>query len=349
MPLSVNLILVRHPDPIRTSMTRRPARGRVRGMMTGGRWSLTLAASAFGALLTGQLTAFGEPGHRVVGHVAESHLAGSRARAEVRRILRAGETLADAGQWPDTIRDAAYEDDDTARFRLGHPGHDTYHFTNVPFHATRYQPGAIGTHPTDIVTTARESIRVLRGQSSFFTEREALRMLAHLVCDIHQPLHVGNAFVAADGPLRFVVPEGSTGWRSTHGGNALRYGPKDTFNLHSYWDAHAVTLAMRKQDVRTYAAHLVKERGTPASWRNTGDVESWPVQWADEALVHAKEAYAQVDLLQHLVPDEGGRTAHRWRIRQRPGYDTLARKIVPAQLAKAGYRLAETLRAIWPD
>jgi hypothetical protein len=102
---------------------------------------------------------------------------------------------------------------------------------------------------------------------------------------------VGNSFIPADGRLRFVVPEGPTGWRSTLGGNALRYGPKDTFNLHSYWDAHAVNLAMRKEDAPVYAARLVRELGTPTAWRGTGDVESWPAQWADEALVHAKAAY----------------------------------------------------------
>ena len=60
----------------------------------------------------------------------------------------------------------------------------------------------------------RECIRVLRGSSTAFTRRDALRMLAHLVGDMHQPLHAGNAFVSASGPLRFVVPEGPTGWRT---------------------------------------------------------------------------------------------------------------------------------------
>lgn len=317
--------------------------------MTGrGRWPATVVVAALGSLLTVQIGAFGEPGHRVVGRVAEVHLAGTRALAEVERILRPGETLADAGQWPDTIRDASYEDGDTARFRLGHPGHDTYHFTNVPFQATGYAAGALGTHPTDIVTVAGECVRVLRGRSTFFTEREALRMLAHLVGDIHQPLHVGNGFIAADGPLRFVMPEGPAGWRSTIGGNALRYGPKDTFNLHSYWDSHAVSLAMRKEDIGAYAARLVREIGTPDTWRNRGDVESWPVQWADEALAHARDVHTGIRLLEHLVPDQRGRTSHRWRIQQPPGYDKLARQLIPVQLAKGGYRLAATLRAIWP-
>jgi hypothetical protein len=307
------------------------------------------AAVMVASLLRSDLVAFGEAGHRVVGHAAEMHLAGTRALAEVQRILRPGETLADASVWPDTIREPAYEDDDTALFRVRHPAHDTYHFTNVPFQATRYTPDALGTHPTDIVRILRESVLVLKGRSTFFTEREALRMLAHLVGDIHQPLHVGNAFVSISAPPRFVLPDGPAGWRSTSGGNALRYGPGDRFTLHSYWDAHAVNLAMRKEDAGAYSARLFRERGTPAAWRNRGDVEAWPEQWADEALVHAKAAHADIAILEYLGPDPSRRTAHRWRIQQPRGYDTLARSLVPDQLARAGYRLAATLRAIWPE
>jgi hypothetical protein len=299
-------------------------------------------------LATGEVGAFGEPGHRVVGRIAEMHLAGSRALEQVARILRPRETLADAGVWPDTIRNTAYEDGDTAQFRLRHPAHEVYHFTNIPFQSDRYAPDLPGAHAQDIVQIARESIRVLRGRSTSFTEREALRVLAHLVGDIHQPLHVGNGFVSAAAPFRFVLPEGPTGWRSSAGGNALRYGPKDTFNLHAYWDTHAVNLAMQKQDVPTYAARLVKELGTPPNWRNTGDVEAWPDQWATEALLLAKAAYADIRIVQYLDGDQS-RGIHRWRIEQPPGYDKLARSRVPGQLARGGYRLAATLRAIWPD
>jgi hypothetical protein len=87
---------------------------------------------------------------------------------------------------------------------------------------------------------------------------------------MHQPLHAGNSFISASGPLRFVLPEGPTGWRTTAGGNALVYGPQDRFNLHSYWDSHIVNLAMQKDDVATYAAS--KLVWTPVCRRrDTGD------------------------------------------------------------------------------
>jgi hypothetical protein len=301
------------------------------------------------ALLSPALGAFGDSGHRVIGRLAEIHLRDSRALQEVRRILRPDETLADASVWPDTIKNPLYEDEDTARFRLNHPGHDTYHYANLPFQASAYALDIPGARPTDIVQIARESIRVLQGRSRMFTEREALRMLAHLAGDVHQPLHAGNAFISASRPLRFVDPEGGTGWRPTLGGNALLYGPENRFNLHSYWDSHAVNLSMRGEDVLSYATRLLREQPARDEWRNTGVPEDWPVQWATEVLAPAKEAHEGIRLAEYLGPDAAKRTAHRWAIERPADYDDRARRIVPVQLAKAAHRLAATLKAIWPD
>jgi len=305
------------------------------------------AATAIAAL-TANPAAFAEEGHRVVGLVAELHLKSSRALAEVRKILRPEETLADAAVWPDTIKTPAYEDGDTGLFRLEHPAQDTYHYTNIPFQSVRYGPDVPGARATDILQIIRECIRVLKGASNAFTPREALRMLAHLAGDVHQPLHVGNAFVSAAGPLRFALPAGPTGWRSTAGGNGLVYGPQDRFNLHSYWDAHVVNLAMRGDDVAKYAARLMAEVPVAPEWRDSGDPDSWPERWLNEGLIYAKDAHRDVKLVAYAGSDETGRMPHRWRIEQPPGYDARARDRIRIQLAKGGYRLAALLKAVWP-
>lgn len=304
--------------------------------------------AAAAATLTNTVGAFGESGHRIVGTLAELHLQNSRALKEVRRILRPNETLADASYWPDRIKDPLYEDGDTALFRLNHPGHDTYHYANLPFQADGYAPSVPGARPTDIVQTAREAIRVLRTGKGPFTPREALRLLAHFTGDLHQPLHVGNAFVSAGGPLQFVVPEGATGWRTTLGGNALVYGPEHRFNLHSYWDTHAVNITMGREDAAAFAKRLFSETKPAPGWTSTGAVDGWPAQWATEGIGHAKQVHQGVRLLTYLGPDDAKRTAHRWLIEQPPGYDDLARRITRDQLALGGYRLAQTLKAIWP-
>lgn len=301
------------------------------------------------SLVGAHVTAFGDSGHRVIGTLAELHLRDSMALGEIRKILRPNETLADASVWHDRIKNALYEDADTSLFRLNHPAHDTYHYANLPFQSAGYGLDVPGARSTDLIQVTREAIRVLRTGQGPFAKREAVRLIAHLVGDMHQPLHVGNAFVNESGPLAFVVPKGPTGWRPTLGGNALVYGPEHRFNLHSYWDSHAVNLAMNKEDVPTYAARLLKELEPTAAWRGRGPVDSWPAQWASEGINHAKEVHRGITLVSYLGPDDAKRTAHRWLIEQPAGYDERARPFVRQQLAMAGYRLASVLRAIWPD
>jgi hypothetical protein len=312
------------------------------------RTALAAAIVSALSLSVARLDAFGDAGHRIIGHVAELRLANTRALKEVRRILKPQETLAQASVWPDVIKDALYEDSETGPFRLEHPAHDTYHYANLPFQASRYAAEVPGARAMDIVQTLHESMRVLRGESTLFTPREALRVLAHLVGDIHQPLHVGNAFVAASGELRFVMPEGNTGWRPTLGGNALVYGPEYRFNLHSYWDTHAVNITTDRIDPAEYARRLVDSHPTDARWKNSGPVEGWPEQWAADALLLARDVHQGIRIRQYLGPDDAKRTAHRWLIEQPANYDDLARERIPRQLAAGGYHLAETLKAIWP-
>ena len=300
------------------------------------------------SLATFDLAAFGDEGHRAVGLIAEAHLKGARALTEVRKVLRPQETLADAAVWPDTIKTATYEDGDTPLFRLAHPAHDTYHYTNPAFQADRYDLALPGARPTDTIQMTRECVKVLRGRSTMFTAREAMRLLAHFVGDLHQPLHVGNAFVTSAPPMGFVPPTGPTGWRTTSGGNALVYGPQDRFNLHSYWDSHIVNLAMRNDDLPTFAARLMSEVAPAPGWKDSGDPDLWPERWATEGLVHARDAYRDIRLTMYLGPDDTGRTPHRWRIAQPAGYDERSRAVVRTQIAKGGYRLAALLRAIWP-
>jgi hypothetical protein len=309
--------------------------------------------AALVASLTVSLGAFSEAGHRTVATIAELYLKDSRALSEVRKILRPNETLADAAVWPDRIKDPLYEDGDTPLMRLNHPAHDTYHYANLAYQADRYSLTATGARSTDIVQMTRECIRVLQGTTragSGFTlsRRDALRLLAHFVGDMHQPLHVGNAFVSDSVPLRFVTPAGPTGWRSTLGGNGLIYGPEGRFNLHSYWDSHAVNITMQQDDVAAFAARLVADVKPIPSWNGKGDVDSWPEQWATEGLAVAKEAHRGIRLIAYLGPDDAKRTAHRWSIEQPQGYDDRARAIIRQQLAAGGYRLAAVLKSIWP-
>lgn len=316
------------------------------------RQPLLVSAAVTAALIAGvtlTVSAFGSAGHRVIGTLAELHLNGTRALKEVRRILPPNQTLADAAVWPDTIKDSIYEDADTNIFKLNHPAHETYHYANLPFQAQRYGLDVPGARPTDIVQTTREAMRVLKNGKGMFSQREALRIVAHLVGDIHQPLHVGTAFIASSGALAFVEPNGPNGWRSTLGGNLLVYGPENRFNLHSYWDSHAVNITMEREDVAAFAARLHREVKPSPTWTSSGDADSWPAQWATEGLAHARDVHKGIRLISDLGPDEAKRNAHRWSIEQPSDYDARARPLIRQQLALGGYRLAAVLKAIWPE
>src|SRR5690349_10643407 len=118
---------------------------------SGRRPAAVLVAAAFALALFGTgAGAFGDAGHRIVGRAAEIHLGNSRAIQEVRKILRPQESLADAAVWNDTIKGATYIDGDSEPFRLKHPGHDVYHYTDLPFQATKYDASAVGAGWVDI-------------------------------------------------------------------------------------------------------------------------------------------------------------------------------------------------------
>src|SRR5512145_2406654 len=115
------------------------------------RLRILLGSAALVAALSAGLAAYADEGRRIVGRLAELHHSNTRALQEVRRILRPGETLADAAVWPDTIKRSTYEDEDTAPFRLEHAAHDTYHFASLPFQVDRYELSVPGARDRDIV------------------------------------------------------------------------------------------------------------------------------------------------------------------------------------------------------
>ena len=131
------------------------------------------------------------PHHRTCGRASFAGIRGRSAESGEYSGLR--KHSPDAAIWPDTIKDPLYEDGDTPLFRLvaSGAGHLSLHQCAVPGRRiqTRPRPGA---RPTDILQMTRECLRVLRGTSKAFTPREALRMLAHLVGDMHQPLHAAT-------------------------------------------------------------------------------------------------------------------------------------------------------------
>ena len=225
------------------------------------------------------------------------------------------------------------------------------------------------------------SLREFHVNPHHFTQRQALLLIVHLVGDIHQPLHVGAAYVGKNG--QFVVPEtaaqidGLTIFDARGGNNFLLddekltassaalippAAPKEgvdvkpaapvsiTRPFHSYWDSTVVDYAMHRVQASTPAQFAqIVIAGQPDVGRNSGDPFGWPTQWADDALQVSKLAHADVVLGQ--ISEQTGRNGDKykvWALHVPHNYPVPSSALAKEQLIKGGYHLAALLQAIWP-
>lgn len=129
-------------------------------------------------LISIQAFSWGILGHRTVGLIAEKHLT-KKAKRNIEKIL-GSESMAVASNWMDDIKsDDAY--DHTHQ----------WHWVTIPEGQT-YEEAEKNPNG-DIIQTIERLISELKaGNLPQQQEAEKLKMLIHLVGDIHQPLHVGS-------------------------------------------------------------------------------------------------------------------------------------------------------------
>lgn len=336
--------------------------------------------------------AWGPEGHRAVGAIADKLLKGTNAEKQVAALLLPGESLESVSVWMDTAKGGvgyAIPTPEMVEYTNVNPKHGEYHYTDVPFQHTHYHDGAIGSSEHDIVQSLKQAIAVLQGKTDAasnphnFTKRQALLLIAHMTGDIHQPLHVGAAFIGKDGT--FVVPQkhedvDSLNIYDSRGGNNLLLdndklallvpglnddlpeGAKKwkTRPFHSYWDGTAVNYAMRRISVKTpeeFAHKAVTGQagelanaGQPAYKQvNTGEPATWPYQWANDALAVSKLAYTDVTPGKITAQtNRKGETYYTFNLEMGEKYPVPSSAIAKTQLIKGGYNLAAVLKAIWP-
>lgn len=207
-------------------------------------------------LITGFLTnsnqteRWGQIGHYVTGEVAEQHL-NDLAKARVNSILE-DYSIPRATVWMDDIRsDDAYD-------------FDTWHYVTIP--EGEYD-ASIQPESGDIIGALERLIAELKeGNLSETEEREKLKLVMHMIGDIHQPLHVGTG--------------------DDRGGNDIRlqwFG--EDSNLHRVWDSGII------ESVQMSYTELAEEinRVTPEQveeWQNASVRE-----WAYESMEYRDEVY----------------------------------------------------------
>jgi hypothetical protein len=264
-------------------------------------------------LLPRRAAAWGQEGHRIVARAAWQRLT-PKARREVRKLLRPGETLESVSTWADTVRN----------FR---PETSRWHYVDIPkdepgYDAARHcQRTPLGDCVVLAVDGGRRTLRgaaaglaadeaafwlaLMSARASQQARYEALKFLVHFVGDLHQPLHCAD--------------------NHDRGGNDVAvtfFGQKS--NLHRVWDSDIIKRAGLNQTARRVAAAISTE--------DAAALAADPVvTWVDEAHTLARTNAYDVPADNRLGQD----------------YYQKNRPVVETQLARAGARLAGILNEVF--
>jgi nuclease S1 len=259
--------------------------------MTHRRGALTVAfLSTFLVLHSLTLTpAFSwfDKGHRIVGLIAQVNLT-PETRREIEKILPGGMNLGDAAIWPDhegrSIRDF-----------------DPLHYVSIPDSAAGYDQARDCPEKNCMVEALKWFLSVVADKNApIMMRRLALQYVAHLVGDMHQPLHAGRA-----------KDSGGTGIPVSYKGTKT--------NLHFFWDTDLVEMepGSAEEVARRLTANLTEEERR--KWQS-GDA----TQWTNESLMLARSHAYRTGSSVEISDD----------------YVEKVRPIVCTRLAQAGIRLA---------
>lgn len=228
-----------------------------------------------------------DKGHRIVALIAQANLT-AEARKKIEEILPGNMSLADAAIWPDhegrSIRDF-----------------DPLHYVNIPENASGYDQGRDCPEKNCMVEALKWFSTVIADKNApIMVRRVALYYVAHLVGDMHQPLHAGRA--------------------GDRGGIDIPVSYRDvTTNLHFFWDTNLVELKTGTDEeiAKRLVANLTEEERL--KWQ-AGDL----IQWTNESLMLVRSHAYNNGTSGELSDD----------------YVEKARPIVRSRLAQAGLRLA---------
>jgi len=199
-------------------------------------------------------------GHRIVGEIAGRHLS-AKAKREIKKIL-GNETLAMSANWADFIKS------DTSYRYL-----NSWHYVNFRPGISKAELLSHLQHDTtaNIYNRLNFLVSEFRENKTLDPDRKKLylRLIVHLVGDIHQPMHAGR-------------PEDL-------GGNRIPlhwfYEPS---NLHKVWDEDLINYQQLSYTEYTNSIDF-SSRQQRKEWQSTGADE-----WLFESFRIAEQLYAGV-------------------------------------------------------
>ena len=211
----------------------------------------TLLLAALLCAIAAPAHAWGERGHRLVGHLAQAQL-NDAARAEAERLLVGEEeaekrSLAGIATWADELRGSDPE--------LGRRS-ARWHYVNIGEDQCRYEQEKHCPGGNCVVEAINDQAAILADRGNSDAARlQALKFVVHFVGDVHQPMHAGLG--------------------EDRGGNdfqvSLRDRSPDGFgtNLHALWDS-GLFRGLRDED-----AHRERLARLPAPGTTALDAAGW--------------------------------------------------------------------------
>ena len=198
---------------------------------------------------------WGATGHRTVGQIATTYLKGS-AKRKIKKLLH-GQSLAYVSTFGDEIKsDKRYN-----KFY-------TWHYINMPldadYDASKQNPDG------DLVSGINYCKKIIKDKNSSDDDKVFyLKLLVHLIGDLHQPLHVGLA--------------------EDKGGNdfKVQWFYKDT-NLHSVWDSKMI------DDYNMSYSELAKNADKLSKAQVKAIQEGSVIDWVNDTHVLTKKVYDSV-------------------------------------------------------
>jgi hypothetical protein len=242
--------------------------------------------------------AWGQLGHRIVGEIAESYLS-PKARLALKKVM-GNESLAAASTWPDFIKS------DPAFAYLS-----PWHY--LDFKAGQSYEQTMEYLKVDTAVDAYTKLNFIMGQlknrAQLAPDKQLMyvRLLVHIIGDIHQPFHVGRS--------------------EDQGGNKIKvlWQPNDATNMHSVWDSKLIE--SQQLSFTEYTRFInFSTHAERVEWQSS-DL----TQWMYESNVIAEKLYNEVK------PDD--------KLGYKYIFDHIA--IANQQLLKGGVRLAGVLNKIF--
>ena len=245
------------------------------------------------AFTAAQAFAWSQKGHDTVAHIAERHL--SEAAADSVASLFDGRS---AVYWANWLDNASH----TPQYAYT----KTWHYKKID-EGVAYEDAPL--NPAgDVVTAIREQIRVLADSLAPRNQRVlALRILVHIVGDMHQPMHMGHL--------------------SDLGGNKtpVKFFDRDT-NLHSIWDGSLMNSG-HAWSYTEWADQLDRLSPEEQLVETAGNVDDW-----------ARQTYDIATRVYNYFP-KGTKASYNHIAQWTP--------VIEQQVLRGGLRLARILNALF--